>query len=451
MHVLYVNRVFPGQFGHIARHLIRHEGFQCTFVCESVGELPGSRTPNLAPVSSSAIQVSASSGAAITEAPPVSVVVDGIEVIRYQPRGSVTTRTHPCSWHFENSVWHSHAIYQLLQARPDLQPDLVVAFSGLGSAFFLADLYRCPIIDYFECYHAGYRDSYLHFRPEFPPTELDVLRLRTRDVVNLLNLQTCTAGYSPMHWQRQLFPAEYQHKLVTLFDGIDREFWYRRQVPRRIAGRSIPADTRLVTYASPGLEATRGFDIFMRVAQSIAQQRSDVLFVVVGSNAVLYGDELKHLNAPSFLDHVLRQDKYPLDRFLFTGPLPAAGLAEVFSLSDLHIYLTVPFVLSWSLLDALACGCTVLASDTAPVQEVIRHEQNGLLGGFYDVDGLARQALRVLDDPQQFRPLGQAGVRLIDEQYSVAQIMPRMLDFYRRVRGGSFPPPPGRPEGPTSF
>jgi glycosyltransferase involved in cell wall biosynthesis len=130
---------------------------------------------------------------------------------------------------------------------------------------------------------------------------------------------------------------------------------------------------------------------------------------------------------------VLSQDNYDLSRFIFTGQIPAPQLIELLSLSDLHIYLTVPFVLSWSLMNSLAIGCTVLASDTPPVREVIQHERTGLLAGFYDIDEQVKQALRVLDAPQGFRHLGQAGIQLIDEKYSLAKKLPEMLDLYERT------------------
>src|SRR5262249_4130091 len=156
------------------------------------------------------------------------------------------------------------------------KPDLVVGHSGFGSTLFLADLYDAPIINYFEYYYHG-RNSDMDFRPEFPVHELDVLRARTRNAMILLDLQTCAAGYSPTAWQRSLFPAEFQYKIETIFDGIDREFWYRRAVPRRIGDRTIPTDTRIVTYVSRGFESMRGFDIFMRVAKRICDARRDVV------------------------------------------------------------------------------------------------------------------------------------------------------------------------------
>jgi glycosyltransferase involved in cell wall biosynthesis len=320
-----------------------------------------------------------------------------------------------------------------MKSRPDIQPDLVVGHSGFGSTLFLADLYACPIINYFEYYYHS-RNSDMDFRPEFPASELDILRARARNAMIHLDLHTCAAGYSPTWWQRSLFPTEYQHKIATIFDGIDRDVWHRRQVPRRIgAGPVIPPELRIVTYVSRGLESMRGFDIFMKVAKRICEVRKDVIFVVVGSDRVCYGGDLNHIQTRTFKEHVLAQDTYDLSRFVFTGSIPAPQLVDLLSISDLHIYLTAPFVLSWSLMNALACGCTVLGSDTAPVREVIQHERNGLLADFYDVDGLTQQALRVLAEPEQFRPLGQAGVHLVEQQYSLERKLPEMLELYERT------------------
>jgi glycosyltransferase involved in cell wall biosynthesis len=161
-----------------------------------------------------------------------------------------------------------------------------------------------------------------------------------------------------------------------------------------------------------------------------------VVFLIVGSDRVAYGGDLKFIQEKSFREHVLKQDDYDPKHLLFLGPVPPAELARIFSLSDLHIYLTVPFVLSWSLLDALACGCTVLASDTAPVREFVRDGETGLLRNFFDADGLAAAALELLKDPEAYRHLGRAGEKLIREQYSLHTIIPRMTEFYESVADG---------------
>jgi glycosyltransferase involved in cell wall biosynthesis len=131
---------------------------------------------------------------------------------------------------------------------------------------------------------------------------------------------------------------------------------------------------------------------------------------------------------------VLLQERPDLRRFRFLGPIPPTQLVEVLSLSDLHIHLTVPFVLSWSLLNTLACECVVLASDTAPVREVIEHEGTGLLADFFDVEALAARAIGVLEDPPAYRRLATAGRALVEERYGLDATLPKLERLFARVR-----------------
>jgi len=193
---------------------------------------------------------------------------------------------------------------------------------------------------------------------------------------------------------------------------------------------------KLVTYVSRGFESMRGFDVFMKLAKRLCDRRSDVIFLVAGQDRCCYSGDERVTGKRSFKEWVLSQDDYDLSRIRFVGLLPPKELARLLARSDLHVYLTAPFVLSWSLLNALACGATVLASDTPPVREVICHEQNGLLADFFDVDGLVELADRVLDAPNDYRPLGQAGVRLIQEKYSLAACLPRLVRLYEETAAG---------------
>jgi glycosyltransferase involved in cell wall biosynthesis len=160
-----------------------------------------------------------------------------------------------------------------------------------------------------------------------------------------------------------------------------------------------------------------------------------VLFLVAGEDRVCYGGDEKVTGRKSFKEWVLAHDEYDLSRFVCLGLVPRPVLAQLFALSDLHVYVTGPFVLSWSLIDALACGATVLASDTAPVRELIEHNKNGLLADFFDVDGLAETADRVLDRPQDFKHLGAAGTGLIRRRYSLDICLPQMLQLYGQILG----------------
>jgi len=327
-------------------------------------------------------------------------------------------------------MWHSHAVYEALEARPDIKPDLVVAHSGFLSTVFLRELYDCAIVNYFEYYYHT-RGADMDFRPDFPYPAINRLRARARNAGLLLDLESCDAGYSPTRWQRGLFPAVFQSKIRTIFDGLDTALWRPQSgVPRRVGDRAIPDDVRVVTYVSRGMESIRGFDIFMQAAKLLCQRRRDVLFFVVGDDRVCYGGDEEFTGQKSFKEWVLARDSYDLSRFVFTGPVSVGTLAQLFALSDLHIYLTVPFVLSWSLLNALACGVTVLASDTAPVREVVEHGKTGLLTDFFDVEGLANLAGQVLDAPGDYKHLGRAGVEMVRQRYSLDVCLPRMLALY---------------------
>jgi glycosyltransferase involved in cell wall biosynthesis len=398
MHILFVHQNYPAQFGHIAQHLTQNKDHHCTYISEKP---PGKQ--------------------------------GRIERIQYKIKGGATVKSHYCSRTFENATWHSHAVYEAMKARPDIKPDLVVGHSGFGSTLFLRELYDCPIINYFEYFYRA-NDSDMDFRPDFPTEEMSRLRSQTRNGMIMLDLENCDAAYSPTHYQRSLFPEPYQPKLQTIFDGIDTDLWrHHENLPRQIAGHAIPDEMKIVTYVARGFESMRGFDIFMKAAKRICDERSDVIFVVVGEDRSCYGGDEKVTGTKSFKEWVLSQDDYDLSRFIFTGRLSQLDLAKLFTLSDLHFYLTVPFVLSWSVMNALACGTTVLASNTAPVQEMITHEKNGLLAEFFDIDEFVNQAERVLDNPKQYKELGESAREMIHEKYSLEVCLPKMLKMYEEV------------------
>jgi glycosyltransferase involved in cell wall biosynthesis len=401
MHVLFYHKNYPAQFGHVADHLARRRGWRCTFATEKAAGRVGP-----------------------------------VELIHYTPAGGATVRTHFYSRTFENAVSHADGLYQTLKARPDVRPDLVVGHSGFGSTCLLRELYPdAGFVDYFEYFYRPGRSD-MDFRPDFPSTELQRLRARLRNAALLVDLDHCDLGYSPTRWQRDRLPYEFRHKVRVVFDGIDTQLWRPRPAgPRRIAGFDIPAGMKVVTYSTRGMESMRGFDVFMRMAKILGDRRKDVVFVVAGEDRVCYGGDERFTGGRSFKEWVLSRDNYDLSRFVFTGLVPPAELARLFCLTDLHVYLTVPFVLSWSLFNALSCGATVLASDTEPVREVIRHGVNGLLTDFFDAERMAEQAGRVLDDPAAYRPLGKSGAELIRERYSLEVCLPQLAALYEQAAG----------------
>ena len=317
MHILFLHQNFPAQFGQVAMHLARNCGYRCTFVSEKE-------------------------------------LVDSAEIqhVRFQSTGGAVAQTHYCSRTFENQTWRSHAVFAALQKRPDIKPDLIVAHSGFVSSLFLRELYPdTPHIGYFEFfYHA--HNSDIDFRQDLPlPPQLDFLRVRTRNAQLLLDLHNCDAGYAPTDFQRFQIPQEYQPKLRTIFDGIDTTFWRPHKPPmNNFGGIAIPDGHRVVTYVSRGFEAMRGFDIFLQVADRVCRARKDVTVIVVGEDRVAYGGDSRFTGKQTFKQWAIQQHQPELSRIHFIGRLPPSQLVQLLSRSDLHLYLTAPFVLSWSLL-----------------------------------------------------------------------------------------------------
>jgi glycosyltransferase involved in cell wall biosynthesis len=393
VHILFIHPNYPAQFGHIGHHLVSHYGYCVSFLTRR------------------------------------RATSDAIQILRYEPRGGASRQTHFCSRTFENYVWNSSAVLDALLAHPELRPDAVIAHTGFGASAFVKYAIDAPVINYCEFF---YDDSpgFQPFRPDQrEPLKLR-LRSRVRNAMMLLDLHSADRAYCPTEFQRSTFPCEYQSKLATIPDPLDTNLWRPRnrgKLPRKVGSIDLPADTRLVTYVSRGFERLRGFDMFVQVADRISRQRSDVLFVCVGADRVAYGNDDEFRGYPTYKEMVLSKTGVDRSRFIFTGSIPPAEVAHLLALSDLHVYFTEPFVLSWSLLNALACGCVVLASDTAPVREVICSGRNGLLVDFFDVDRFAQVALDVLHDPAQFAELGREASRRIHERHAMDVAVPRLL------------------------
>lgn len=354
--------------------------------------------------------------------------------IVYSEKGGATNSNHICSRNFENAVWQASGVYQALKRRPDIEPDLVVAHTGFGSSLFLPFLYDAPIINFLEYFYRPSGQD-LGFRPDLPVDEESLLRIKTKNAMILLDVENCDRGWSPTNYQREFFPPEFRSKIDVIFDGIDTAIYHRRSNPQRqvAPGKFIPPGVRIVTYVARGFEKMRGFDIFMQTAKRIYEQFPNVMFVVVGSDRVHYGSDLSFIKEASYREHVLKSGEYDLSKVLFTGSVSEDALAEILSISDLHIYLTEPFIASWSMVDAMACGAVVLASDQKCVREYIRPGENGLLANFFDVEGQAQQAVEVLRDPAKYQPLSEAAQRTVAENYSVEVALPRLKTFIEAV------------------
>lgn len=311
-------------------------------------------------------------------------------------------------------------------AAEGFQPDVIVAHPGWGEAMFCRDVWPAArLVIYAEFFYNTQGADYA-FDPEFSRDTVEGrAALRVKNTVHLHALNEADVIYSPTHWQRSQLPAALQGKAQVMFDGIDtRKAAPNPQARIKLQRQNIelrPGD-EVITFVNRNLEPHRGFHIFMRALPGILRQRPKARCIIIGRNEVSYGS--RPPGGGSWKDHMFREmgDQLPMDRVHFLGGLPYDQYLQVLQVSACHVYLTYPFVLSWSCLEAMAIGCPLVASGTGPVTEVVRDGVNGKLFDFFDVAALAEAVVGMLQDPAQARRLGARARQDVVERYDLATV-----------------------------
>jgi glycosyltransferase involved in cell wall biosynthesis len=325
------------------------------------------------------------------------------------------------------------AVRQLLDRK--LLPDLVVAHPGWGEAMYLRGaLPHTPLLAYCEFFYRP-SGSDVDFDPEYAVDDRHWQRLQLRNMPQLLALHDMDAGWCATQWQRQQFPQQYRDRLWVQHEGVDTAV--ARPDPQArltIAGQTLRAGDPIVTYVARNLEPYRGFHIFMRSLPLLQQRVPQAWVVVVGGDEVSYGVHLPP--GENYRSRLMAElgDRVDWSRVLFTGRLPHADFIKVLQVSAVHAYLSYPFVLSWSLLEAMAAGCCIVGSATPPVLEVIEDGVNGRLVDFFDHEGLARALAQALQHPADTRALREAARRTVRERYDLhEQCLSRGLAMLDRL------------------
>jgi glycosyltransferase involved in cell wall biosynthesis len=361
--------------------------------------------------------------------------LSGVTKVLFSPSRQPAAQTHHYVRSLETAVLNGQAVYRVAQKLQEqgFQPDVVYGHSGWGPTLFIKDLFpQAQLLCYFEWFYRA-TGSDCDFDPDMDFTIDDQLRVRVRNAPILLDLYGCDRGLSPTQWQRQQFPVEFHSKLNVLHDGVDTSF-FQPQPGAKLVLPSIGLDLsevdELITYVARGMEPYRGFPQFMRSLVEIQKRRPRCHAVVVGEEGVFYGRTLPDNKTYKqlMLDELPQLD---LTRLHFTGRLPYDQYLQVLQASAVHIYLTYPFVLSWSMLEALSAGCLVLGSDTAPVREVIRDGENGLLVDFFSAPAIADRVDEVLDHRDRMAAVRQNARTTILERYDLAKLLPIHLQWIR--------------------
>lgn len=394
---LFIHQNFPGQFVHVAGELVRQGHTVVALGIKGRG-LPG------------------------------------VRFIRYQPQPPARMSEVDAARDFETKIVRGLACAQAMEQLKagGFRPDTVVAHPGWGESLFCKDVWpSARLLMFGEFFYSSQGADY-NFDPEFARDSLgDRARLRLKNTVHLHALQASDAGYTPTQWQLGQLPQVYRDKFQVIFDGIDT----RQVAPSTEAFVQLKRDNvrlsagdEVITFVNRNLEPYRGFHVFMRALPEILRQRPNARCLIIGGDDVSYG--AKPRQGGTWREVMLAEvgAQLPMERVHFLGNLAYPDYLRVIQVSACHVYLTYPFVLSWSCLEAMSAGRIVVASATEPVREVIEHGVNGLLFDFFDTAALSAQVIDVLARPQHFNALGQRARQDVVERYDLrARCLPSQL------------------------
>ncbi|SEP92271.1 Glycosyltransferase involved in cell wall bisynthesis [Solimonas aquatica] len=353
--------------------------------------------------------------------------VPGLQVTHYKIAHSSSKAIHSWASDFEAKVIRAEACSQAMQKMRDegFVPDLVVVHPGWGEGLCIEEVFPgVPQLHFIEWYY-HFKGGDVGFDPEFNDERIAPGRVRAKNAMNLLSLEQMTAGYCPTHWQLSRLPERYRERVSVIHDGIDT------QALRPDAGASVTfhrdkltltRKDELVTFINRNLEPMRGWHIFARSLPQLLKARPKAHIAIIGNDELSYG-------APPPGGRSWRQliwdeirEQVDVSRVHFVGRVPHQTMIQLLQVARCHVYLTMPFVLSWSMLEAMSVEALVVGSDTPPVQEVIRHGENGLLTPFLDPQALAALVTEVLANPERYEHLRRAARQTVVQRYDLNSI-----------------------------
>ena len=318
------------------------------------------------------------------------------------------------------------------------QPDVILSHIGWGEGLFLKEVWpRAKKIVYAEFFYAPYgRDT--NFDPEFQKdTLMGSIWIKARTASMAVDLSDADYAVAPTRWQASTIPGVDQSRMRVIHDGVRTDLI----TPNAQASFEIPeknltlkSGDEVFTFVSRNLEPYRGYHTVMRSVPKILRERRDAHVVLVGGDGLSYGTPAPGGKSwkETILDEV--RDQIDPNRVHFVGFVDYARFVSLLQISRAHAYLSYPFVLSWSMIEAMSAGALVIGSNTPPVAEVIKHGENGLLVDFFDVEGWSNTIIDALARPERYAGLGAAARETAIKGYDLNSVcLPQMISFLESV------------------
>lgn len=392
MNLLFIHQNFPGQFKHLAPALAARGHRVVALTMQKVKETRW----------------------------------QGVELVPYAVTQGSTPGTHPWVVDFETKIIRAEGAFRacLTLKEQGFTPDAIIAHPGWGESLFLKEVWPKAKLGIFCEFFYLAEGADTGFDPEFPVEDVagNNCRLKLKNLNNYMHFDVADAAIAPTVWQASTFPETFRSKITVVHDGIDTDAIQpnpKVQLKLRRNASNEPLvltrDDEVITIVNRNLEPMRGCHIFLRALPKLLQERPNAQVIIVGGDGVSYGAKptVEKNGAASWKQVFINEVRGQITdadwaRVHFVGQVPYANFLTLLQLSTVHVYWTYPFVLSWSLIEAMSAGAAIVASDTAPLREVIQHGENGLLVDFFSVDGLVERVCTLLDDPDQRARLGTA-------------------------------------------
>lgn len=405
MRILFVHQNFPGQFKHLAPALAadpRNQVVAMTMRKDSPSEW------------------------------------QGVHLVHYRGSRNSTAGIHPWLVNFESQIIRAEAAFHTATKLREsgFMPDVIIAHPAWGESLFLKNVWP-------ESKLGIYCEFFLHtpgaddFDPEFRVSQpSDSCRLKILNLNSAMHFDIADAGISPTPWQASVFPDFFRNKITVVHDGVDCDAIAPDSNVTLTLNQTLHLSRKneVITFINRNLEPLRGYHIFMRALPEILRRRPHAHVLIIGGDQVSYG--ARPPDGKKWKDIFLAEVKDQLDmnRVHFMGVLPHEHLVSILQLSSVHVYLTYPFVLSWSLLEAMSVGCAIVASNTEPLHGIIRDDETGKLVDFFHTTALSDQVCTLLEQPEQRAQLGKNARDFVKANYDLKSVcLPRQIEWVNKI------------------